>query len=196
MFFLLSSFIIALNGRFSDFHEETEALIRKIQSQTPQMPLFAVMSGDDALLELCFSLKRAKIALNTRMLSDDAEAGYPSQVGKKYEATTKASVRAGLTLKDVVSNKWLPYCQSLSRELSNASGDYRGYHIGSSFPSFLNFIVLEYPEGHKEVFFGWAISPGRGFEQPCFRTNEVRLVQFFKNWHEDLCAFGTPISGE
>ena len=187
---LLIGYLLAYYAKLEDIEKSLNVSWREvtagIQAGLPRIQSIRALSADMALQEVATKLPQAHIALNTRIVSDAVETRYKSKEGQQYEAAVKESIKSGTIFREVVSAKWADYCRALSAK--NADRQYECRLADNTLPSFLNFIVLEYKSSEREVYFGWAISPARGFDQVCFQSSEERLVSFFRDWHLELMA--------
>jgi hypothetical protein len=191
-------FLLAFYFQQKDFTENlvdqqnelVDALLRII----PSSALFSYYTGDDALKALARLLPDCKYALNTRIFCEELNPthnpGFPA-----WETAVRSAVRRGLSFRDVLSRGNEGLVLERCRVTKGGRGIYEAALIDYEFPSFLNFIVLELVGGGKEVWFGWLISRGLGFEGPVIRTTERRIVALFESWHRDLFSGGEPVAG-
>jgi hypothetical protein len=111
-----------------------------------------------------------------------------------WERSLRTAIRSGTVFREIISSGWVPHAQERLEDLQGAGGMYEASRVSCDLAAFLNFYVLVYKNGSKEVFFGWVMSPSHGFDQPCIRTSEPRVVQLFENWHADLFAKGEAVA--
>jgi ABC-type multidrug transport system fused ATPase/permease subunit len=182
LFFLLVSFLLAhyqkLDEIATSVQNFTDGLNKRLKQELPHIQVLRAILADAALKEIAASLGDARVVRNTRILGDKLRGGYQSEEGREYARIfEKRLIRGGMIAYDVINTSWQDYARDLLAKVPDQH--YRCYVVANSLPSFLNFIVLEYADGERDVYFGWAISPTRGFEQVCFHTTENRVVSFF-----------------
>lgn len=179
---LLLGFLIALYFQQVDFQDELRRAI-------PSLTLFELFTGDEAMHNVARLFSSARVALNTRIFSGEfnpmENPGHYS-----WDRQLRAAVRNGLTFREVVSSGNLELVKDRKQKLRKSRGMYEAVIVDYEFDSFLNFVLLEFKDGSKEVWFGWLISTGAGFEQHVVRTTEKEVVHLFEVWHRDLCAKG------
>jgi hypothetical protein len=179
---LLLGFLFALYFQQSDYQDELRRAI-------PNLTLFTVSSGDEAMHQVSRLFSSARMVLNTRIFSGDfnptANPGH-----SHWDKRLRSAVRDGLTFREVASAGNLDLVCERKRVTEGGSGLYDAVIVDYNFESFLNFVLLEFRDGTKELWFGWLVSPGAGFEQHVVHTTEKQIVQMFETWHRDLYTRG------
>ena len=91
---------------------------------------------------------------------------------------------------DIISPAFEDEAQRLQAIAQKArrQGGYEYHCLNTQVPCFLNFTVLEIPNGDPEVWIGWATSRAQGMEQPAFRIINKDLVNYFRAYHAALRA--------
>jgi hypothetical protein len=179
---LLLGFLFAFYFQQSDYQDELRRAI-------PNLTLFTVSSGDEAMRRVSQLFSSARVALNTRVFS--GEFNPMANPGHSYwDQSLRSAVRDGLTFREVVSAGNLDLVCERKRDTAGGSGLYDAVVVDYNFESFMNFVLLEFLDGTKELWFGWLVSPGAGFEQHVVHTTEKQIVQMFETWHRDLYAKG------
>jgi hypothetical protein len=186
---LLIGYLLALYFQQADFQDELRRAI-------PSLTLFELFTGDEAMHHVAKLFSTARVVLNTRIFSGEfnpmENPGHHS-----WDKQLRAAVKNGLSFREVVSAGNLELVCDRKRNLTKGRGAYEAVVVDYSFDSFMNFVLLEFKDGSKEVWFGWLISAGAGFEQHVVRTTEKQVIHLFEVWHRDLCAGGRiPWSSE
>lgn len=169
--------------------ERVNRSLERWNASQPRLPVFEVMSGNEAFLYLARQIQGAKTVLNTRIAPPNMPAGYSTAAGKSWEKAVEASIRNGTIFRDVVSDCWEPLARGLYRRVLASDGTYQFANLGPVTPPFLNFVIVDKAREHSEVLFGWAISP-QNWDQPCFKTEEGRIVGYFRELHAELFRAG------
>jgi hypothetical protein len=151
---------------------------------------FETYDSERALLILAERLKEATYVYNTRITGKNVKkTPYSKKAMIWHEALKDFVPKDGTFLKEILSNLWIPEIQDLL-----LLDDYRAYNLNYEVTSFLNFIILYYKDGSKEVWIGWLLSEHKHLEQPCFVFREEKIVSLFMDWFKDLQKDSTEIS--
>lgn len=190
LFFLLLGFLFAIYLKSQSQEEILNQTLNDLKYQIPQLSTFKVMDANSALSYLECQLPLIRSMINTRIASNQ-NAGYSTTEGKSYNAAIEKSIKKGLQLREIVNKPWQESAENRKQSLTSiilgqVNGSYEFQVVDTALPSFLNFSVLAYLDGRKEVIFGWAITKGRRFEQKCFVSDERSIVEFFESWFYDL----------
>ena len=196
VFVLLLGFVLAIYFLMAEWTDEiargNEALLVRMMHTIPQLDHFTFHTGDESMKIIGDQFAKAKIALNTRIFNGDynprSNTGF-----EVWDRGLRRAVRNGLTYKEVVSRGNRELCISRANGAIGGKGTYDAVWINYTLPCFLNFVILEYEGGVKEVWFGWLVSRGVGFENYSIRTTEARIVHMFENWHRHLFAEGNDL---
>ncbi len=142
---------------------------------------FEIFGSDKALKELASRLPRAKKVYNTRIPGKDVNLYLQKQSAAWREAVRHFVAEPKHLFVEVLG-------QALKNDASNLIGSpgYKPFCFPCALTSFLNFIILEYKDGTKEVWIGWVINPLSILEQPCFVFTDDSIVQLFHGWFKDL----------
>jgi len=181
------------NRLLEDVDVRVNSIVAELRGSIPHFSTVEVMSADTAFLRLAESLPHARHVWNTRIANPTAASLYVTRNYAQYLAAMDEAVRNGLIVRDVV----VPALQSVAARLgtvaATSSGTYECRVVTFAELTYVNFIALDFQDGRREVYFGWAISRARGFEQPCFRFRDERIVEFFVTLHGELFAAGDPL---
>ncbi len=215
LFFLIGGFILSLRKRNESIQyllqthssamedilqthtSDIEKQLNTLNRSLPQKGLFAVFSCDEAHREIAKAIKKAAVALNTRVLVGETTIGLEPRHDslKVWDRAQAAAMRAGgLIYRDVISTGFRTQAENLAHTFNECKGLYEASCINCSIAGVPNFIVLSYKDGTEEVWVGWVLSSGLGFDQPVFCCAEQRFVQMFKTWHSLLFEAGERIS--
>jgi hypothetical protein len=196
IFFLLVGFLLAFYFQQADAATtqaaENERFRTGMLQSIPQLTLFTMYNGGEAIRFISEVLGKAKIVLNTRIFTGTYNPNEKSL--QLWDSAICDAVNERLFFKEVVSEGNRDLVSNRIRATSNSKGTYQGAWVDYQLPGFLNFIILEFSTGLKEVWLGWRISPGVGFECPVVRTNEAHVVAIFENWHHELYAKAEQVS--
>jgi hypothetical protein len=192
LFGFLAAFYLQQEDAASAVARENVSLMGQMISSIPHLNLFSFHTGDEAMRLIANEFGRAHVALNTRIFHGDYNP-TSNPAFASWDRSLRRGVRSGLSYKEVVSRGNCDLARERARSLRATVGSYDAVWIDYLLPSFMNFIVLEYPGGVKDVWFGWLVSQGAGFEQHVIRTTESRIVQLFEQWHRELFAHGKRI---
>jgi len=165
--------------------KEIKEMLNGWRSATPILD-YAIQfpSSDSAMEYLCARISHAQSVLNTKI----SKLGIPParKVGDKYKEAIKGSIKKGLKYIDIVSPAFEDYAKELENSSSGTKGHYKFKIVNINSPSFLNFIILNFPGGQEELIFGWATSEYFGTEQPAYKIMDKRIITYFKNYHSAL----------
>jgi hypothetical protein len=108
----------------------------------------------------------------------------------------ETALRKGLKFREVVTSQWATDADNLEllAQRANPQHRYRYTKLDADVPPFLNFTIIQDRDGNREVFCGWIITPIKGFEQPCLRFRDPRVVDYFLAWHNELSLRGASPS--
>jgi hypothetical protein len=90
--------------------------------------------------------------------------------------------RRGGTVSDVVSEAYVEYFKNIrldSAEGTQPSNKYTLCSVATEF-RFVNYMILEYDDGAKDVFFGWLFDAKFPANGNVFRSSDPRLVLFYE----------------
>jgi hypothetical protein len=195
--FLSAGFLVAVYFQQGDFKAELLAAQRselaKLINSIPNTAIYTYYTGDDAMEALVAVLATVRCASNTRVLSRQLNLTLHAEASP-WDQAIQNCVQSGLTFREVVSPGNEALVRNRRRSATGGKGVYEATILRHSLPSFLNFIVLEYRDGSKEVWFGWIVSRSSGFEGTVIRTAEVRIVTLFERWHSELFMAGQVVS--
>lgn len=187
IFCILGGLVVSLHFQRSSAVHRIMQLFQEVTQSLPQGLVLTTHTSHQALELLTVRLQKATNALNTRV-SYKAEPNEPRQVLlNDWEMAISDAVRAGLNLVEVFSPNWRELAEARRNKFAGKNS-YEAYVLKFEPHAFLNFIVLTYPPNHKEVWFGWLMSPGYGFTFPCIRCCEPKVVQLFEAFHRELVA--------
>lgn len=161
---------------------------------------FGMLSGsllkhtnEQGIIILSGLLKDTLSVQNTRLFPPKQGKHYPATFSVWNDAIRENVVNNGLHFKELVSRD---FWNSELREFQASLADNPRYTVTLvDFPpnleSILNFIILEFKDGRKEVWFGWVFSKYESKEQLCFQSDDASLVRFFEQWYRDLSLANT-----
>lgn len=194
---MLGSFLMAiyveLGNQSETLTQSNNDLVTEVINTMPHIQPFRCIPCEAAILEISAKLSRVKLVWNTRIVASAAPSGYPNTVGKTWTDAVISGLQHGLHFRDVISSAWVDYCTELRDNINVEGGSYDAKVVGIDIPSFMNFIILEYIDGSKELYFGWALSPLYGFDQNSFLTTEGRLIHFFESLFSELWSQGVSL---
>jgi len=206
-FFVIVGFLAALYLQQRDFNsamvvqqsllrskllaEQTKEL-NKILSSIPSAEIFTHYSGDEAMSHLTVMLPTIAVALNTRLLSKEANATRHPTLSP-WDNAVRTAIQNGLTFRDVLSQGNEEMAQGRLQAFLDGDGSYEAVTLSYALPSFLNFILLYGRDGSREVWFGWIVSKQVGYEGTVIKTRERRIFDLFERWHRELFIDGTPL---
>jgi hypothetical protein len=200
LFLMLSGFFIAfylqhagIQEQLLDIRKNLPAELLAASQSGPQVDVFGVADGNQALRRLSERVKLAKVVLNTRITTGTSRFVTETDSLMTWERSIRAAVRSGTVFREIVSEGWKDLAMERAAELVRCKGLYEASCIAMPLPAVLNFIVLQYADGTKEVWFGWIMSSTYAFDQACIISSERRVVQLFENWHATLFSSGTPV---
>lgn len=189
LFVLLMGFLFAIYIKAQAQEDVLGKALSDLKFQIPQISAFKVIDANNALLYLKCQLPLIKSIVNTRIASD-GNAEYHTSEGKSYNDAIEKAIKDGMQFREIVNTPWknsaATRAEALKPSRSKVNGAYEYQVLNTTLPSFLNFCVVSYSDGRKEVLFGWAITKGRRFEQKCFISDEKSVVEFFDAWFSDL----------
>ena len=190
LFALLVSFLLAFYlqqasvlAAITASEGRIESKIAEIVSSIPRVQSTSCQNADEALRSISNAIGRASTVLNTRIAPTCYDT-YPPSL-KKWDRAIATAVRAGTIFREVVSPCWAALSAERVVELGG-KGIYQGYVVATELPAFLNFSVITFQDGTKEVWFGWLMSQSHSFDGTVARSTEQRLVQLFESWHASL----------
>ena len=168
---------------------EILSLANDLRRTIPDITLFSSYTGEEALYRVATQLPLARVVLNTRVFNGEYNfMDNPAQ--DHWNRAIRNSVVGGVTFREVVSHGNVDLVQARARATAGGRGQYSYSIITYPLPSFCNFIILEYLDGTREIWFGWIISHGMGFEGNVVRTSETHIIDLFSHWHRELFAYG------
>ncbi len=177
----------------TDLQNDMIELSSEMRRTIPSLTLFTVCTGEEAFHRISNLLPHAQVALNTRIFQDDYNPDdNPGFV--RWDAEIRAAIQRGLNYREVMSSGNRELALARLRSSTGAVGQYKASILRYPLPSFSNFTVFHLRDMSKEVWFGWLISRGSGFEGAVVRTTESHVVEFFEQWHRDLFAHGEPVT--
>lgn len=188
-------FVIGIYFQQNDFKADVldsqRNELARIQSIIPTLRIYQTYTGDAAMHELIRLIPSVRSAHNTRILSPKmSQLSYSGD--SPWDDSICRGLTNGLVFREVVS----PDNENLARlrtsHAAGCDGTYRASVLRHNLPSFMNFIVVEYDTGHKDVWFGWIVSEMAGWEGTVIRTGEQRIVALFERWHAELLLAGRP----
>lgn len=179
---LLLGFLLALFFQQADFQDELRRAI-------PNLTLFELYTGEEAMHYVANLFGTARTVLNTRIFCGEFNP-TENQGHSAWDKQLRAGVKSGLSFREVVSAGNTELVCDRKSHLTKVRGSYDARVVDYAFESFMNFVLLEFKDGTKEVWFGWVISTNAGFEQHVVRTTEKQVVHLFEIWHRDLCSRG------
>ena len=107
---------------------------------------------------------------------------------QEWRAAARKAVERGTKIIDICSEDYEREATALIEDLKSAKGYYEALVLKGKVPVFLNFIVLEYRGGFKEVWFGWLMAQGYGDDQRFVRFNNPTVVSSLSYWHREIRA--------
>jgi hypothetical protein len=189
-------FLLAMYFQQTDFmaqqSDQSARQVASIVSMIPSTKLYLFQTGDEAMITLAKLLPTVKTVWNTRIFTGSTNpTNHPGF--SAWDTALRDSVRLGLTFREVVSAGNEDLARLRQHSVVGGRGVYEASVLRYQLPSFLNFCVVESHAGTKEVWFGWVISRGSGFEGTVVRTAEARVVALFEHWHGELFGSGRPV---
>lgn len=195
--FVNIGFLVALYFQQGDFKAEMllaqRVELQKLSNSIPTTSLYSYYTGDDAMAALVAILPTVRCASNTRILSRQLNLTSHAE-SSPWGTAISTCINAGMTFREVVSPGSETLVKNRRQLVAGCRGVYDAVILRHSFPSFLNFIVLEMRDGSKEVWFGWVVSRTSGFEGTVIRTGEARIVTLFERWHSELFTAGQHVA--
>jgi uncharacterized protein YpmB len=201
IFIIFFGFLISYFSLLSETQEKVielkTDLIAEIKSFLPHTDNFKVYNGTEALKIIAEKLNQTQLTLNTKLASKDFDVDKFYVGGTdSFPKAVKSAVKNGMVFKEIAANYGVKMARELKADinsLKNVSGRYEGYEINIELNSMINFVILQFRDGTKEIWFGWLVSKGRDIDQSIYRSTDVRLIGLFETWHSDICRNGTPI---
>ncbi len=139
-------------------------------------------SSEIGLIKLAERIQEADLVLNTRVVGRNVKENYYTKKSLVWEEAISTYVKAGGIFKEIVSSIFRK-----EYELHQSEGEgYQAEILDPKWSSFINFTVIHFKDGSKELWFGWLVHEHKGLEQPCFVLKDMGLVQFFENWFYDI----------
>lgn len=190
--FALSIFTLLVGDRLASAQREHASYARldqKVSEIVQKLPdtyyLREIPFATDAMVYIADNLPRCKAVLNTRMAPEAIEAHGVART--MFGTAMKDSIRHGTRWRDVLSAQFEEAGQACLADLADAKGSYKYFLVDCSAPT-INFIVMDYGAGHREVVFGWIMSRLHQDDRPAYLSADQRLVRFFESVHEHLIA--------
>jgi len=190
IFVLLSAFLLSF------YFQQAQMLgqIDEVKRGLPHVEFLESMNGNEAFLLLTKHISVAKSVLNTRLYAGDFRGGYSEKTIAKWQTEIRSGIRSGLIFRDALSPALEFTAKELLSDSKGRKGMYEAVAVSSGNAPMMNFPVLTFSDDSKEVSFGWVMSPGYGFDQPCFRSQDARLTGFFEKWFSELFFSGDPLT--
>lgn len=193
-FFL--TFYDLLNSLRNDFILLKNEIAEEVFSSVPNYDKLNSYTGTEAILILSKKLSFAKLALNTRFT--------PQEFGRLYSPETSVwnksicrHIKNGLQFREVSCYSGTDECHEMNKSLKlikGIKGSYKASQIDLNISSCINFIVLYFRDGTKEVWFGWILTKGKELEKICFKSSNGNLIDMFEDWHASLFNDGKIIT--
>lgn len=172
-------------GLSKDLSANEVNFIPILASSTP----FETYDSERGLLILSERLNESVHVYNTRIIGKNVSKIPYSKKAMIWQEALKSFVpKDGTFLKEILSNLWIDEIQDLL-----LLDDYKAYKLNYEVTSFLNFVILYFKDGSKEVWIGWLLSEHKHLEQPCFVFREEKIVSLFMDWFKDLQRDSTEI---
>jgi hypothetical protein len=187
-FSILIFMIIEKISTFMEISNLKESINEEIDKKFSGIPIFNIITeyktADEAMEYLCSKLPLANTILNTKISKDTIHVN--NELGKRYKKTLKECIKNGLTYKDVISNGFEEYKTELELYSKGLTGKYICKNVDIDLSCFINFIILIYKNGEKELLIGWATSAYNGTEIPAYKISDSRIISYFEDYHMDL----------
>lgn len=192
---IISSLLLDSQRKVESLLQEQRKEIADFHRMIPADRLYACYSGDDAMLKLMEILQegKARVMLNTRILSPDISK-WSFAIDSPWDIAVRQAVDSGLTFREVVSPADRELAQGRLEASKGKRGHYNAWILDHKLPSFLNFSIVHYKDGRKEVLFGWVVSVTHGYEGTVIRSTDSRIVITFERWHEELLGAGVLVA--
>ena len=197
--FLSLGFLIALHFQQEEFKLELlaaqQANLNRLIASVPMIGVFSYQTGEDAMSTLTKVIATARAASNTRISSSKVNTMVGRHgLSSPWDSALRHAVANGLTYREVVSSNHAELVRDRRLTTDGSHGVYEAVILRQVPPAFLNFIVLEYLDGTKDLWFGWMASRTSGFEGTVVRTAELRLIALFERWHNELFSAGQLVT--
>ena len=180
VFFLLLGFLVS--QYWSD--ATTLTVVQQKLNELAKSQSFSVCRGDQALDELCGKIGRASRILNTRIGTSPEHYTSAGKLMSKWETSLRKAVRNDVSLTDVFGPEWVALAKERTIALQG-SGRYEAFLSTRSGP-FINFILLEFLDETREVWFGWHASTSLELSDVCIRCSESNVVSLFTSYYRSL----------
>lgn len=165
--------------------------VNNINHVIGQSNIHKLGTGDDGLRYLVSRFASATSIQNTRVPSANATK-YRSEFAPTYGKAFEELVRSGTIVREIVGVGLKSYCEKLASISRNADNPTYHYSIVDPKPiSFINFTIIGYHDGAKEVIFGWPVSAVEEFSAQCFASKDPSLIQLFDIAFRELAAAGS-----
>jgi hypothetical protein len=198
MLFLLTGFLIAIYQQVERLSKERAKESGELLDEVARIGAsrgLRMMKGDDALREIAKKLPTVQAIWNTRISERLPNEPFTNQARREYDAALKKAVLSGIVYREILSKSWEDIVWQFFSVNARGNKTMMPNAVNLSVlshivPSFVNFIVLAYPDGTQEIYWGWAISRSRGPEQQCFHMANSELAAYYVTWHNELFATG------
>ncbi len=189
VFFALAGFLVAVFDKLAEVSSKVERHIGDLPLRVRNFRTFD--NSNQALTYIAGRLSLASVVRNTRIVAHNLTRpeDFAGQERENYEDGVRKLIERGAFVYDVVTKHWESDAIKLAK-LKNAKS-YRCRVLRQDLPPCLNFTILFFGPGDRELIFGWALSAAAGFERQCFLTTDDHVIDFFEKWHEDLYTHGT-----
>lgn len=158
------------------------------QAHSPQIDAITVYTGTEGMEHITRLVLQAKVALNTIILPRVEDLWPKQPIMEDWDKAVILAVQNSTCFRDVASEACERFVIARASALSGM--DYGARVVPSTIEAFPNFIVLEYQDSTKEVWFGWTRPSPASFSQRCFRCRESEVVAFFEKLHDTLFESG------
>ncbi|MCD4708420.1 MAG: hypothetical protein K8S62_11875 [Candidatus Sabulitectum sp.] len=189
--FLLSIFVILVTDKLSLRARDSnlDKFHTKIQNHINTFPRSNLItefhSSDEAMEYLCQRIPFATTIFNTRISKYNVRP--KSQLDDRYSSTIKKGLKSGLSYKEIISPGFQERSVELNGYAKNSSeGTYFFSVADFEAPSFMNFTILEYKSGEKELIFGWATSILNGTENKAYKIVDTRVISYYLSFWYSL----------
>ncbi|MCA1603005.1 MAG: hypothetical protein LC776_15680 [Acidobacteria bacterium] len=192
IFFIIVGFLFGFHQHqmrvSTELCNDLANLSHEMRRSIPNLTLFTLFTSEEAYGKIANILPSARVVLNTRIFQGDYNPDTPNH--RRWNNEIVSAVQHGLNYREVVSSGNTELVYQRRDATVTGDGQYCASILDYPLPSFANFAVFHLNDTSKEVWFGWLISRGSGFEGRVVRTMEPNVVDFFEQWHRDLFAYG------
>jgi hypothetical protein len=147
---------------------------------------------EDAINKVIYNTSRARSINNTYVLQINADqkgvlSGYTTEYSDKIVNSVCDFIKREKTWIDIISSQGENRIKKLNNRLNEKKIKHDTYHIYKvpyEFP-IINFIIFEYSNTEREVFFGWGLHTQAPLDS-VFSSTDERVIGVFERYFHSL----------